>query len=196
VIIRSAFDIVDFEIDSNREPIFAWLCAERAAGVWRSASGLVGDLILDALAAMESRFSDSAQQAPLAYLESRRRAILDQLDPDSDFGPFHQFRMHAASSVAHALAASTVGADDEAVRHESTQAALAEISIVKGAFYRARNTYTGVYDHPSFIRQIEWQSDDLRVLSSDSGVATETLLSRSIERGRLLAQEIELDRLI
>jgi hypothetical protein len=123
-------------------------------------------------------------------------AILGELHPDCDFGRFHAFRVGAFSSVGHALAAVIADGDQLVAAQESRQSAQAEVSIVKGAYYRKLGSYSSVYGHRSFIRQIKWQSDDLEILSSGPSAGVEQLLARAIERGTLLADEIRDDRLI
>jgi hypothetical protein len=196
VIIGSAFDVTSFDITSEREPIFAWLCAERSAGVCRLDGGRIGDLVQEALAAVGSWYGVSGKASSLAHLRSLHEAILGELHPDCDFGQFHVFRVRAFSSVGHALAAVIADGDQLVAAQESRQSAEAEVSIVKGAYYGKLGSYNGVYEHRAFARQIKWQSDDLESLSSGSSPGVEQLLARAIERGALLADEIREDRLI
>ena len=196
MIIGSAFDVTSFDITSGREPIFAWLCAERSAGVCRLDGGRIGDLAHEALAAVGSWYGVSGETSSLVHLRSLHEAILGQVHPDSDFGQFDAFLVHALSSVWHALAAVIADGDQSVVANESRQSAQAEVSIVRGAYYRKLGSYNGVYEHRAFARQIKWQSDDLESLSSGSSAGVEQLLARAIERGTLLADEIREDRLI
>lgn len=196
MIIRSAFDVASFDIAPEQEPIFAWLCAERAAGVCRLDGGRISDLAQEALAAVGSWYGVSGETSSLAHLQSLHEAILGELHPDCDFGRFHAFRVGAFSSVGHALAAVIANGDQLVASQESRQSAQAEVSIVKGAYYRKLGSYSGVYEHRSFARQIKWQSDDLEILSSGSSAGVEQLLARAIERGTLLADEIRDDQLI
>ena len=196
MIIRSAFDVASFDIAPEQEPIFAWLCAERSAGVCRLDGGRIGDLVQEALAAVGSWYGVSGETSSLAHLRSLHEAILGELHSDCDFGQFHVFRVRAFSSVGHALAAVIADGDQPVAAQESRQSAEAEVSIVKGAYYRKLGSYSGVYEHRSFARQIKWQSDDLEILSSVSSAGVEQLVARAIERGTLLADEIRDDRLI
>lgn len=196
MIIRSAFDVTSFDIAPERESIFAWLCAERSAGVCRLDGGRIDSLVQEVLAAVGSWYGVSGEAPSLAHLRSLHEAILNELHPDCDFGRFHVFRVRAFSSVGHALAAVIADGDQLVAAQESRQSAEAEVSIVKGAYYGKLGSYGGVYEHRAFARQIKWQSDDLEILSSGSSAGVESLLARAIERGALLADEIRDDRLI
>jgi hypothetical protein len=196
VIIGSALDVATFDIAPEQEPIFAWLCAQRAAEVCRLEDGRISELVQEALAAVGSWYGVSGETSSLVHLRSLHEAILGQVHPDSDFGQFDAFLVHALSSVWHALAAVIADGDQSVVANESRQSAQAEVSIVKGAYYRKQGSYNGVYEHRSVARQIKWQSDDLESLSSGSSAGVEQLLARAIERGTLLADGIREDRLI
>jgi hypothetical protein len=196
VIIGSAFDVASFDIAPEREPMFAWLCAERSAGVRRLDGGRMGDLVQEALAAVGAWYGISGEASSLAHLRSLHEATLGELHPDCDFGRFHVLRVRAFTSVGYALAAVIAYGDQLVAAQESRQSAEAEVSIVKGAYYGKLGSYGGVYEHRAFTRQIKWQSDDLEILSSGSSAGVEQLLARAIERGALLADEIRDDRLI
>jgi hypothetical protein len=157
VIIRSAFDVAAFGIAPGQEPISAWLCAERVAGVCRLDGGHISDLVQEALTAMGSWYGVPGETSSIARLRSLHDAILDELHPDCDFGQFHTSRVHAFSSVVHALAAVIATGDQPLAVQESRQSAQAEVSIIKGAYYRKLGSYSGVYEHRSFARQIKWQ---------------------------------------
>jgi hypothetical protein len=196
VIIGSAFDVAAFDIAPEQEPVFAWLCAERASGVCNLGSGHISELVRESLAAVGSRYGMSRETSSLADLRGLHAAIGGEVHPDSDFGQYDAFLVHAVSSVWHALAAVIADGDQPAASQESRQSARAEVSIVKGAYYRKLGSYGGVYEHPAFARQVKWQSDDLEALSFGPAPGTEQLLARALDRGALLADEIRGGRLI
>lgn len=196
MIIRSALDIADHDVSHQRNPVFAWLCAARAAEVCSLGEGRIGGLVQEALVGMGSWCGVSEETPSLAYLRGLDEAVLDQLDADIDFGQFDAFLTHAISCVGHALA-SVLSVDDQSTAaHESRQAAQAEVSIVKGAYYRKLGSYDSVYRHRSFTRQIKWQSDDLKALGLGVTVEFGDLLARASERGAMLADDIRNDQLI
>lgn len=193
---QSAFDVVQFEVGPEQKPVFVWLCAERAAGVWRLNGGRVGDLLQEALTAVRVWHGVSAERPKVASFRDLHQAVLDELHPDCDFGQFHTFRVEGVALVADALEAVIGDLSEEKMAYLASQAALGEILMIKGAYYMSTGSYDGVYEHRAFLRQIQWQVDDLESLRSGSNNGAEQLLTRAVERGFLLAEEIRQDRLI
>jgi len=141
--------------------------------------------------ALDVAFAFSRDHAPLGTVQEALGTVLDQLQPDCNFGELHTSKLHAVSCVAHALAAATSSADLDAASAESMQAAGAEVQIVKGAFYLREGSYDGVYNHPSFKRELKWQIDDLAALTaSEEASDLGGLRRRAIDQGSELIDSL------
>jgi hypothetical protein len=181
MIVNSAFDVATEAVDARGHAVFAALCAQRTMIAWAGCDQAPGPLLREAVDQLFALLGEGPE-ADLDRLRSAHAQLEDELHPDCDFGDPHLPRMRAVVAV---LGAADVALGDA---EGAWEAAKAEIAVVKGLYLERTGSYDGVYDHPTFVRELGWQVADLADLAAGAAIAP--LRERAQRDARLLGEEI------